>query len=190
MAEPYCLLKEDAAMNSTLLPLPPPIEMFLPEPTPARLQIYAIVLEKTFNETVEKTVLRVTPNVEYGKQWVDKMNRQAASLRQKRHLLTMAKLSWRQENPMPSISIPTMLHVPVIPNDRQATPQEREEKHRVNNDNLLRSLAAREPQRQWVRQEEIFELAWLAEHLTEEETALNEFPGDQAWSIEPVPWLD
>lgn len=160
-------------------------------PTPgqaAHPQIYVIALERGNQDDKTTCILSVTDDLDAGQTWVDAQNALFRSLRQKRQALTLATLQWREENPMPDVATPALVDVPKPPSDRPPTIEEREEKHRINNENFLRTLSAREPQRQWARKENAFVQAWLQEHLTEQEAALDATSTEHHWSIQPAPW--
>ena len=154
----------------------------------AHPQMYVIALERGNQDDQTTCILSVTDDLVAGQAWVDAQNAVFRSLRQKRQALTMATLRWREEHPMPDMATPVLVDAPKTPSDRPATLEEREEKHRINNENFLRTLSAREPQRLWARKETAFVQAWLQEHLTEQEAALDATSTEHHWSIQPAPW--
>ena len=157
-------------------------------PTPTHPQIYVIALERGNQDDKTTCILSVTDDLEAGQAWVDAQNGLFRSLRQKRQALTLATMQWREDNPMPAVATPVLVDVPKPPSDRPPTIEEREEKHRINNENFLRTLSAREPHRQWTRKENAFVQAWLQENLTEQEAALDATSTEHHWSIQPAPW--
>ena len=180
-------------MSSALYPTPLAVQFTaehddrIAAPAAARAPLYAIFLETGSNEAYSIQLVSVTDDPTAGKAWVDKMNGIYGSLQKKRHNLVQATLAWRQLNPMPPYVAPVLLEVPTPAADRPATIEEREEKHRINNENFLRNLAARDPQRQWARQEAAFSKQWLAGNLTPEEDQMSD-SNDNFWSIQPVAW--
>lgn len=154
----------------------------------ARPQIYVIALERGNQDERTTCILSVTDDFNAGQAWVDEQNAVFQGLKQKRQALTLATLQWRDENPMPDVATPVLAQVPTPPSDRPPTIEEREEKHRINNENFLRTLSAREPQRQWARKENAFVQDWLQKNLTEQEAALDATSTEHHWSIQPAPW--
>lgn len=176
-------------MRPDLSSTPMSLDMPSPQFTAARPQIYVITLEKGLgSDEYSMSIVSVTDNLVWGQEWVNKMNTLYRSLQKKRQLLALACSLWRQSHPLPPLAPTAMLDVPELPCGRPATIEEREERHRINNENFLRSLASRESHRQWSRQENAFAQAWMAEHLTPEEAELNATANENVWSIEPVPW--
>lgn len=179
-------------MNSHFSPVSFPAHFVAPVlpklPNKLRPQMYAIALETGSNEHYNITLISVTDDFAAGQSWVEEMNALYRSLLKKRHQLALATLAWRQMYPMPSATPVDLLDLPVPTAGRISTAAERDEKHRINNENLLRSLAALEPQRQWARQESTFEKAWSSEHLTPEEALLESTANENCWSIQPVVW--
>ena len=184
-------------MNSVLHATPfivkftdPAAALESPHPTASshHAQMHAIFLETGTNDAYNLTLVSVTDDYIAGQVWVDEMNAIYRSLQRKRQTLILATLAWRELNPMPLLVPPALLEFPLVPTDRPATMLERDEKHRVNNENFLRNLAARGPQRGWARQEAKFSQEWLAGNLTEEEKQMNESFDEKFWSIRPVAW--
>lgn len=179
-------------MNSHFSPVPFPAHFpapILPKlPDKLRPQMYTIALETGSNEHYNLTLISVTDDFAAGQSWVEKMNALYKSLLKKRHQLVLATLAWRQKYPIPAFTPVDLLALPELAADKRATAEERDEKHRINNENLLRSLAARDPQRQWARQELAFEKAWFAENLTPDEALLESTANENCWSIQPVVW--
>lgn len=178
-------------MSSVLHPTPLSVQIDHKEfsqKSHVRAPMHAIFLETGSNDAYTMTLVSVTDDPIAGQSWVDKMNGIYQSLQQKRQNLILATLAWRELHPMPPLVPPVLLEVPTPPVDRPATPEEREEKHRVNNENFVRQLMSRDPQRQWSRQEAAFSKEWLAGNLTEEEAQLNTTVTESFWSIQPVPW--
>ena len=153
-----------------------------------RVPMHAIFLETGSNEAYTLTLVSVTDDFEAGQAWVDKMNAIYSSLQKKRQLLVLATLAWRELNPMPPLEPLLLLEHTLLPTDLSAPPEEREDKHRINNENFLRNLTAREPQREWSRQEAVYSKHWLAGNLTDEEVQMNDSFDEKFWSIKPVAW--
>lgn len=150
--------------------------------------MYTIAMETGSDEHYNLTLVSVTDDFAAGHSWVEKMNALYKSLVRKRHQLVLATLAWRQTYPMPAENPVDFMAFPLAAEDRPATAEEKEEKHRINNENFLRSLSARDPQRQWAQQETAFKKAWLSENLTPEEALLESTANENVWSIQPIVW--
>lgn len=179
-------------MNLQFAPMSSPTHLSAPSlpklPDKLRPQMYTIALETGSNEHYNITLISVTDDFAAGQSWVEKMNALYKSLLKKRHQLVLATLAWRQKYPIPAVTPVDLIELPALAADRPATTEERDEKHRINNENLLRSLAARDPQRRWARQESAFAKAWFAENLTPDEALLEGTANENCWSIQPVVW--
>lgn len=159
-------------------------------PLTPRPSMYAIALEKGPSHSRNTSILNVTHDHGAGQRWVDNMNAVYTSLLGKRHLLAQALLEREAQDPMPA-STPVALIAQVIElNPGNPTQEEREERHRINNENFLRNLQSREPLRAWNNRVTAFTTAWLQENLTPQEAQLNDSQEEYVWSMHPVPWLD
>lgn len=190
--EAYNVRPNPGKLNATFfMPL---LTMNKTAPLPSSLselpQMYAIALENGPSHSRNTSILNVTHDYDAGQRWVDNMNALYTSLLGKRHLLAQALLEREAQDPMPA-STPVDLIPQIIElNPGSPTQAEREERHRINNENFLRNLQSREPLRQWNNRVTAFTTAWLRENLTPQEARLNDSQEEYVWSMHPVPWLD
>jgi hypothetical protein len=154
-------------------------------------QLYAIRAAGGSYDDAWESVRYVTDDQLKAEAYCAGMNELAILLREKRKKINEWNAQWRKDNLAPVCTAPQKKEIPQWPNHKKVTPEMREERKSIQEENSKSYQAAMKPYLDWNQRCYDEWIAWQqATYPAEILQGLKDTLDDCYWDVEPVAWLE